>query len=100
MFGVKTSNYKYVRARDDPKQDLRLYDLKNDPQELKNLASIKPDVIIMMEKMLTKILAKALGDLIEEEKENGNIETTQSAGANARPSESSPSLLAGENRSH
>ena len=47
-----------------------------------------------MEKMLTGILAKALGDLIEEEKENGNVTDTR------RPSESPPALSAGENRSH
>ena len=56
VIGVRTSNYKYFRSRSNPKLDVALFDLKNDPKEIKNLASIKPEIVMEMESILMKNL--------------------------------------------
>ena len=54
IIGIRTSEYKYLRARDDPKKNIRLFDLKNDPQEEKNIADERIDVVKKMEEILTQ----------------------------------------------
>ena len=53
VIGVRTSKYKYFRSRVNPKLDVSLFDLVDDPKEIKNIASSKPDIIIDMELILT-----------------------------------------------
>ena len=65
VIGVRTSNYKYFRSRSNPKLDVALFDLKNDPKEIKNLASIKSEIVMEMESILMKNLKNA--PIIKEE---------------------------------
>ena len=45
VMGIRTSKYKYWRSRDDSKKNVCLFDLENDPNEEKNIASDQIDVI-------------------------------------------------------
>ena len=53
--GIRTSNYKYLRSRKDSTKNVTLYDVKNDPNETENIASLNPQIIKEMEKTLQKI---------------------------------------------
>jgi arylsulfatase A-like enzyme len=55
IIGLRNSSYKYYRDRNDPNSKINLYDLKNDPDEIKNIASKHPQVITQMEKILEGI---------------------------------------------
>ncbi|MEM2160083.1 MAG: sulfatase-like hydrolase/transferase [Candidatus Nitrosotenuis sp.] len=55
IIGIRTSRYKYWRSRNDPTKDVFLFDLQNDPNEEKNIASEYPDVVNMMEQILEDI---------------------------------------------
>lgn len=55
--GMRTSQYKYFRHRNNPLSNVHLYDLKNDPLEENNIASDKPDVVQKMEKALMALLS-------------------------------------------
>ena len=55
LIGVRTSNYKYLRSRSESDQNVVLYDLKNDPNEIKNIAQENPEIIQQMETQLIKI---------------------------------------------
>ena len=54
VIGVRTSKYKYFRSRSNPKLDVSLFDLENDPKEIKNLGSSKPEIIREMESILNQ----------------------------------------------
>jgi len=53
--GIRYNNFKYFRARNSPNENIGLYDLKEDPHEENNLAQEKPEKLIEMEKILSKI---------------------------------------------
>jgi len=53
--GVRTSKYKYFRDKNNPTQNIHLYDLKNDPLEENNISKEKPEMTKKMETMLIKI---------------------------------------------
>ena len=55
VMGIRTSNYKYLRSRKDSTKNVTLYDVKNDPNETKNIASLNPQIVKEMEKILQKI---------------------------------------------
>jgi len=55
VIGIRTSNYKYLRSRNDLTKNVTLYDVKNDPNETKNIASLNPQIVEEMEKTLQKI---------------------------------------------
>jgi len=55
LIGLRTSNYKYYRARNSPRKKISLYDLKNDPNEKNNIATKRPDIVDEMEKILTEL---------------------------------------------
>ena len=57
VMGIRTSNYKYLRSRKDSTKNVTLYDVKNDPNETKNIASLNPQIIKEMEKTLQKIIS-------------------------------------------
>lgn len=57
--GIRYKNFKYFRARNNPNENIGLFDLKEDPLEENNLAQEKPEKIIEMEKILLKIRANA-----------------------------------------
>jgi arylsulfatase A-like enzyme len=61
VMGIRTSNYKYLRSRKDPTKNATLYDVKNDPNETKNIASLHPQIVQEMEKILQKITSDSKG---------------------------------------
>ena len=70
IIGVRTSEYKYFRARDSRERNVRLFDLKNDPLEKKNIIDEKPKVVKKMEEILsqfTKDIKDGEGTLTAEE---------------------------------
>ena len=72
LVGIRTQNFKYFRNAQDPKKDVHLYDLKNDPLEDNNIANERPDIVKEMELNIEKIKKDTLplsneGELGEEE---------------------------------
>lgn len=71
VIGLRTSKHKYLRSREDPNLNVRLYDLKNDPLEQNNIAEIKTDTVKKMEMMLAEIIKDSksdqLGEMSDEE---------------------------------
>ena len=57
MIGIRTSNYKYFRSRNNPQENVNLYDLRNDPTEENNIHD--NSVIKKMEDILLDIISKS-----------------------------------------
>ena len=55
VIGIRTSNFKYFRDKDDSSKNLHLFDLENDSFEIKNIAKNNPQIISLMENMIKKI---------------------------------------------
>lgn len=55
IIGIRSSTYKYFRSRNDPHYRISLYDLTKDPFEQNNIAEIKKDKVLEMEKLLLEI---------------------------------------------
>jgi len=55
--GIRTSKYKYFRNSKNPKNDIHLYDLENDPQENSNIAKNNTQLIKEMENIISKIIS-------------------------------------------
>ena len=53
--GMRTSKYKYFRNSKNPKKDVHLYDLENDPYENNNISKNNLPIIEKMEKLLYDI---------------------------------------------
>ena len=53
--GVRSSNYKYFRSAHDPKENVHLYDLKNDPHENNNIAKINKKIVEEFEDLLVEM---------------------------------------------
>ena len=53
--GLRTGKYKYFRAENNMKENINLYDLKNDPQENNNIAKNNLPIIEKMEKLLQDV---------------------------------------------
>ena len=53
--GMRTSKYKYFRNSKNPKKDVHLYDLQNDPYENNNISKNNLSIIEKMEKLLCDI---------------------------------------------
>ena len=54
--GIRTSEYKYFRDRNEKTKNVHLYDLKNDPLEEYNISEKYEDIIKKMESILVGIL--------------------------------------------
>jgi arylsulfatase A-like enzyme len=63
--GVRTSDFKYYRARNNSKKKVCLYDLKNDPDEILNIAKGKKDVVEEMEKLLEEIRKSSIEEEVD-----------------------------------
>ena len=50
--GIRTGKYKYFRNSKNPKKNVNLYDLKNDPYENSNIAKNNPGIINEMENLI------------------------------------------------
>ena len=56
VIGIRTSEFKYFRDRDDSTKNVHLYDLREDPLEENNIVETKKDVVKKMEKIVVDIL--------------------------------------------
>ena len=72
--GVRTDEYKYWRARNNPKKHVGLYDLKNDPDELINLAKQRPDLVEYFENLVTEKRKTTHTESYQDQEENEEIE--------------------------
>ena len=59
VVGIRTPQFKYFRSRKNPKQNVHLYDLKNDPLEETNLIKIDSEMVDKMELILLNFLKKS-----------------------------------------
>ena len=73
FIGVRTQEFKYYRLTNDLNQKF-LFDLKNDPKETTNCASVKPDIIKKFEILLEKRNSESV---IEEFYEDSEIKKIQ-----------------------
>ena len=55
LVGLRTSKYKYFRAVRNPKENVNLYDLKNDPYENNNIAEANKDLVTQFEKKILQL---------------------------------------------
>ena len=44
VVGIRTSKFKYYRSRKNPKENIHLYNLENDPFEKNNLVNSFPEI--------------------------------------------------------
>ncbi len=56
VIGIRTSQYKYFRDKENPMERIFLYDVQNDPFENNNISSSNPEIVKKMEIMLQDIL--------------------------------------------
>jgi len=55
MVGLRTGKYKYFRAARDPKANVNLYDLENDPYENNSIAEENKELIKEFEREISEI---------------------------------------------
>jgi len=72
--GVRTSDFKYYRARNNSKKKVSLYNLKQDPDEIVNIASERKDIVEKMEKLLEDIRKNSIREEEIDIKETQRIE--------------------------
>ena len=61
--GIRTSEFKFFRDKNDPTKLIHLYDLKNDPHENNNIANIKPKIANEMEIILQDLISNTSPNL-------------------------------------
>ena len=64
--GIRTSKYKYFRAARNPKKNVNLYDLTNDPYENKNIAQTHKQLVAQLEKKMLELEKDNLSGYKEE----------------------------------
>ena len=74
LIGVRTDEYKYWRARKNPKKHVALYDLKDDPDELTNLAKQRPDLVEYFENLIHDKQKNPHQESYQDPEENEKIE--------------------------
>ena len=67
MVGLRTSNYKYFRSAYDAKENVHLYDLKNDPYENNNIAETNKELVTQFEKLLLEIPKNSFSQYADKE---------------------------------
>jgi len=72
--GVRTSDFKYYRARNNSKKKVCLFNLKNDPDEIANIAKERADVVEKMEKLLQDIRKNSIKNEEIDNEETQRIE--------------------------
>ena len=65
MVGFRTSKYKYFRAAHNSKEDVQLYDLKNDPYENNNIAQTHKNLVTQFEKKMLELEKNNLSEYEE-----------------------------------
>ena len=66
MVGLRTSKYKYFRATRNPKENVNLYDLSNDPYENNNIAQTHKQLVTHLEKKMLELEKDNLSEYDEE----------------------------------
>ena len=61
--GIRTSQYKYWRSRNNPKENVTLFDLELDPLETTNIANEQPSLISQLEQSLLEINRTRYNDI-------------------------------------
>lgn len=74
VIGIRTSQYKYFRDKNDPKKKVHLFDLENDPLEEKNIAKKMTDVVGKMENSLKNLHGDNRFDYEETDEKTDNAE--------------------------
>ena len=72
--GVRTSDFKYYRARNNSKKKVCLFNLKNDPDEIANIAKDRADIVEKMEKLLQDIRKNSIKNEEIDNEETQRIE--------------------------
>ena len=72
--GVRTSDFKYYRARNNSKKKVCLFNLKNDPDEIANIAKDRTDIVEKMEKLLQDIRKNSIKNEEIDNEETQRIE--------------------------
>jgi len=68
VIGIRTSQFKYFRDKNDPRKRVHLFDLKNDPHEDVNITSDRPDVVDTLESTLQNIIKiKSIKNVVDVE---------------------------------
>ena len=65
--GIRTSQYKYWRSRNNPKENVHLFDLELDPLETTNVSDQHPSIISQMEQSLLEITSDSANDMDDDE---------------------------------
>jgi hypothetical protein len=74
VVGIRTSKFKYYRSRKNPKENVCLYDLQNDPLEKNNIMNSFPEIVESMEKILVEYEKVQPITKIEDEDKTKEIE--------------------------
>jgi len=70
VVGIRYKNFKYFRSRNNPVENIGVYDLDKDPLEENNLDKERPEKIIEFENILSKI---QVGSQVEFKKESDEL---------------------------
>ena len=65
--GIRTSQYKYWRSRNNPKENVNLFDLESDPLETTNVSDQHPSIISQMEQSLLEITGDSVNYMDDDE---------------------------------
>tara|TARA_B100001179_G_scaffold82126_1_gene57949 strand:- start:5 stop:1366 length:1362 start_codon:yes stop_codon:yes gene_type:complete len=60
MVGLRTNEYKYFRAARNPKENVNLYELSNDPYENNNIAQTQSQLVTYLEKKISELEKNSL----------------------------------------
>ena len=66
MVGLRTDEYKYFRAARNPKEDVNLYELSNDPYENNNIAQTQNQLVTYLEKKILELEKDSLSESDDE----------------------------------
>lgn len=83
IIGIRTSNYKYWRSRNNSTKDVTLYDLQEDPNEEENIADKNLPIVDEMEQILNsmkKTLTPVKQDSLSSEEEEKIAEELKKLG--------------------
>ena len=70
VIGIRTSKFKYFRDKNDPKKNINLFNLLNDPLEECNIANDNPKLIESFESELEKINSKKIFEIKENQSDD------------------------------
>ena len=62
MVGLRTDEYKYFRAARNPKENVNLYELSNDPYENNNIAQTQNQLVTYLEKKILELEKDSLSE--------------------------------------